>query len=65
MKNITYCYVDGSGKEQVNSVSDNGGDAGYSLDERAARIWMHNDNGQETLIIPLDRVVFIRYTTIS
>jgi len=35
---------------------------GYSVNgyEQVARIWTSGGNGQETTVIPLDRVIFIR-----
>ena len=62
MKRIDYCYVDGSGNEQVGSVSEEGSDkdVGYGIDELTARIWTAVGEGCETLVIPLSRIVFIR-----
>ncbi len=64
MKRVTYCYVDGSGNEQVNHVSnERGGDVGYAIDEHTARIWMSKDESSETKVFPLSRIVFIRWIT--
>ena len=64
MKRITYCYVDGSGSEQVNHVSnEKGGNVGYAVDEHTARIWMSIREESETKVFPLDRIVFIREIT--
>ena len=62
-KSITYCYVDGHGNEQIGDMKEvlEGEQIGYTIeDELTARIWMSADTGQETLIIPLTRLVFIR-----
>ena len=61
---ITYCYIDGKGGEQVNYVSNErgGGQVGYGIDEYTTRIWINNDNGTETKVFPLSRLVFIRET---
>ncbi len=64
MKRVTYCYVDGQGKEQVNEVSnEKGGDVGYAVDEYTARIWTSIDERSETEVFPLNRIVFIRWIT--
>ncbi len=59
---ITYCYIDGKGNEQVNHVSNEqgGGQVGYDVDEFTARVWINNENGKETKVFPLSRLVFIR-----
>ena len=61
VKNIDYCFVDGKGDEQVKHVSDErGGQIGYAIDEHSARIWLSGENGEETSVYPLSRIVFIR-----
>jgi hypothetical protein len=58
---ITYCFVDGQGDEQVQHISDEkGGKVGYKVDELTARVWIEGENGTETRVYPLSRIVFIR-----
>lgn len=61
-KEIVYCYVDGKGEEQVQTYTakEQGELIGYSFEEQSVRIWMSNIHGQETVNIPLERVVFVR-----
>lgn len=64
MKRVNYCYVDGSGNEQVNEVTnEGGGDVGYAVDEHTARVWKSVGGDSETKIFPLSRIVFLRWIT--
>ena len=63
-RDITYCFVDGNGDEQIKHISDErGGQIGYAIDKYTARVWIARNTGEETNVFPLDRVVFIREVT--
>jgi len=63
VKDVYYCFIDGKGDEQVRYVSnDRGGQVGYAVDEHSVRIWISGQNGEETSIYPISRIVLIRET---